>query len=86
MGWSEKGLKAIADIRIYCQNGGKITLDHFKKTNQQYRVKKETIKKAKQAFGKTTHENLNNIPAFNMGKKTPVSILLKGIQRSGYVI
>ena len=86
MGWSEKGLKAIADIRIYCQNGGKITPDHFKKTNQQYRVKKETIKKAKQAFGKTTHENLNNIPAFNMGKKTPVSILLKGIQRSGYVI
>ena len=37
------------------------------------------MKKAKETLGKTTHENLNNIPVFNMGKKTPISILLKGI-------
>ncbi len=86
MGWSKKGLKAIADIRIYCQNGGKITPNHFTKVNLQYKIKKETIKKGKEVFSKTTHEKLNNIPAFNMGKKTPISTILKGIQRSGYVI
>jgi len=86
MGWSKKGLKAIADIRIYCQNGGKITPNHFTKAKQQYKIKQETIKKGKEVFSKTTHEKLNNIPAFNMGKKTPISTILKGIQRSGYVI
>jgi hypothetical protein len=86
MGWSKKGLKTIADIRIYCQNGGKITPDHFTKVNRQYKIKKETMKKAKEAFSKTTYENLNNIPVFNVGKKTPISTLLKGIQHSGYVI
>ena len=86
MGWSKKGLKTIADIRIYCQNGGKITPNHFTKVNLQYKIKKETIKKGKEVFSKTTHEKLNNIPAFNMGKKTPISTILKGIQRSGYVI
>jgi len=86
MGWSKKGLKTIADIRIYCQNGGKITPNHFTKVNLQYKIKKEIIKKGKEVFSKTTHEKLNNIPAFNMGKKTPISTILKGIQRSGYVI
>ena len=86
MGWSKKGLKTIADIRIYCQNGGKITPNHFTKINLQYKIKKEIIKKGKEVFSKTTHEKLNNIPAFNMGKKTPISTILKGIQRSGYVI
>ena len=70
MGWSKKGLKAIADIRIYCQNGGKITPNHFTKAKQQYNIKLETIKKAKEVFSKTTYEKLNNIPVFNMGKKT----------------
>jgi hypothetical protein len=86
MGWSKKGLKAIADIRIYCQNGGKITPNHFTKAKQQYNIKLETIKKAKEVFSKTTYEKLNNIPVFNMGKKTPISTILKGIQRSGYAI
>lgn len=86
MGWSKKGLKAIADIRIYCQNGGKITPNHFTKAKQQYNIKLETIKKAKEVFSKTTYEKLNNIPVFNMGKKTPISTILKGIQQSGYAI
>ena len=66
--------------------GGIITTDHFEKAKTEYKIKKETIKKAKKSFSKTTYENLNNIPAFNIGKKTPLSVALKGIQRAGYVI
>jgi hypothetical protein len=69
MGWSKKGLKAIADIRIYCQNGGKITPNHFTKAKQQYKIKQETIKKAKEVFSKTTYEKLNNIPVLIWAKK-----------------
>ncbi|MFY9440704.1 MAG: hypothetical protein WAP28_04570, partial [Tepidanaerobacteraceae bacterium] len=68
------------------QNGGKITPNHFTKAKQQYKIKQETIKKAKEVFSKTTYEKLNKIPVFNMGKKTPILTILKGIQRSGYAI
>jgi len=40
MGWSKTGLKAIADIKIYCQNGGQITPDHFKREESPYKLKK----------------------------------------------
>jgi hypothetical protein len=86
MGWSKKGLKTMADLRIYCENGGTITTEHFTRNDPQYKINKEIIKKAKRAFGKTTYENLNNIPAFNTGKKTPASIILRAIQRGGYAI
>jgi hypothetical protein len=86
MGWSRKGLKTMTNLRVYYKNGGIITTDHFEKAETEYKIKKETIKKAKKSFSKTTFENLNNIPAFNLGKKTPLSIVLKGVQRAGYVI
>lgn len=86
MGWSRKGLKTMANLRVYYKNGGIITTDHFEKAKTEYKIKKETIKKAKKSFSKTTYENLNNIPVFNIGKKTPLSVALKGIQRAGYVI
>ena len=57
MGWSKKGLKTIADIRIYCQNGGKITPNHFTKVNLQYKIKKETIKRAKKYLVKLHMRN-----------------------------
>jgi hypothetical protein len=86
MGWSKKGLKTMADLRIYCQNGGTVTAEHLERAEPKYKIMKETIKRAKKVFGKTTYENLNNIPAFNIGKKTPTSIILKAIQRGGYAI
>jgi 1,2-phenylacetyl-CoA epoxidase catalytic subunit len=53
---------------------------YFTKAKQQYKIKQETIKKAKEVC-KTTYEKLNNIPVFNMGKKTPILTILKGIQQ-----
>jgi len=53
----QDGKNAIADIRIYCQNGGKITPNHFTKAKQQYKIKQETIKKAKEVFSKTTYRS-----------------------------
>lgn len=86
MGWSKNGLKVMTSLRVYCKNGGIITTDHFEKTEPEYKIKKETIRKAKKAFNKTTYENLSNIPAFNLGKKTPLSVALRAIQRGGYAI
>jgi hypothetical protein len=50
MGWSKKGLKTIADIRIYCQNGGEDNSKSFYKSKFTIQDKKRNHKKGQRSI------------------------------------
>lgn len=85
MGWSKKGLKAMAELRAYYCNGGRIEAKHLKRTEDCYRPSKEVFRKATKVFRDFSMEKLNNIAILRNGKVTPLFRCLKNIQNSGYV-
>jgi hypothetical protein len=53
-GWSREGLKAMAELRAYCCNGGRIETKYIKKTESIYRVTKKTLDKVSKGYRKVS--------------------------------
>lgn len=86
MGWSREGLKAMAELRAYYCNGGRIEVKHLKSAEECYRPSKKVLEKAAKAFRNFGMEKLNNIALLRYSKVTPLFRCLKTIQYSGYVL
>jgi hypothetical protein len=85
-GWSRKGLKAMAELRAYCCNGGHIETKHIKKTEASYKVTKKILDKASKSYRITSKEMIHNITVLNNGKVSQLSRALRGFRNSGYII
>ncbi|MHB8172106.1 MAG: ISLre2 family transposase [Thermincolia bacterium] len=84
MGWSKKGLKAMAKLRAYCGSGGQIELKHIKKTEACYRVTRKVLEKAAESYKRIAMENQDNVTMLARGKVVPFFKNLRVLQR-GYV-
>jgi len=85
-GWSREGLKAMAELRAYCCNGGHIETKHIKKSESTYKITKKALDKLSKVYRKASNEVLDNITALNTGKVSQLSRMLKGIKNSGFII
>ncbi|NLK34975.1 MAG: hypothetical protein GX301_05930 [Gracilibacteraceae bacterium] len=85
-GWSRKGLKAMAELRAYCCNGGHIETKHIKKTEASYKVTKKILDKVSKSYRITSKEMIHNITVLNNGKVSQLSRALRGFRNSGYII
>jgi len=85
-GWSREGLKAMAELRAYCCNGGHIETKHIKKTETSYKVTKKMLDKVSKAYNTASKEMIHNITALNNGKVSQLYRVLRGFRNSGYII
>jgi len=85
-GWSRKGLKAMAELRAYCCNGGHIETKHIKKTEASYKVTKKMLDKVSRVYRKASQEMIHNITVLNNGKVSQLSRALRGFRNSGNII
>jgi len=79
MGWSNKGLKVMAELRAYYSSGGRIGLEHLKNAEFSYEISKKIPQRVAKSFGKSL-ENLNNVTILNRGKVIPMFNCLRGLQ------
>jgi hypothetical protein len=86
VGWSREGLKAMAELRAYCCNGGHVETRHINKSESSYKITKKALDKVSKVYRKASNELLNNITVLNIGKISQLSRMLKGIKNSGYII
>ena len=75
MGWSSPGLKAMAELRAFVCNGGKLEAAHISRKNEcgqgRYTPPERVLKTAAQQFEGTTIESRGNIPILRKGKVIP---------------
>lgn len=79
MGWSRRGLQAMARLRAYCSSGGQISSEHLNKSKSPYKVTKKVMANAAKAFKSVALEKLHNIPLLRQGKNVPYFKPLKAI-------
>ena len=76
MGWSSQGLKAMAELRAFVCNGGKLEAAHISRKNEcsegRYTPPKKVLKTAAQQFEGTAIESRGNIPILRKGKVIPL--------------
>jgi hypothetical protein len=80
MGWSDKGLQIMAELRAFKGSGGKIELKHFKNASSKYRVKQSLMGKITKSFKKASNEDLGNLAILSKGKVVPMFDCLRGLQ------
>jgi len=80
MGWSRKGLKQMAELRAYCNSGGRVGLEHLQHTEVKNRVSKKLARKAASAFNKTALEKRGNVTILSKGKVIPMFHCLNGLR------
>lgn len=85
-GWSHEGLKAMAELRAYCCNGGHIETKHIKKAEATYKVPKKTMDKVSKVYRKAYEEMIHNIIVLNNGKVNQLFRTLRSVKNSGYII
>jgi len=85
-GWSREGLKAMAELRAYCCNGGHVGTKHIKKADVTYKVTKRMLDKVSAAYRKASKEIIHNITVINNGKVNQLYRALRSIKNSGYTI
>ena len=85
-GWSHEGLKAMAELRAYCCNGGHIETKHIKKAEATYKVPKKTMDKVSKVYRKAYEEIIHNIIVLNNGKVNQLFRTLRSVKNSGYII
>jgi hypothetical protein len=86
IGWSREGLKAMAELRAYCCNGGHIETKLIKKTEASYKVTKKMLDKVSKVYRKAFQEMIHNSTVLNNGKVSQLSRTLRGFRNSGYII
>ena len=85
MGWSKKGLKVMAELCAYCNNGERISLKHLQPTEPAYRPNKKLIQKAGKIFCKTAVQKAKNVTILSRGKVIPMFKCLRGLQNGNRV-
>lgn len=85
-GWSREGLKAMAELRAYCCNGGHVETKHIKKAEACYKVTKKMLNRVTKVYRKASQEMIHNITAINNGKVNQLSRALRSVRNSGYII
>lgn len=85
-GWSREGLKAMAELRAYCCNGGHVETKHIKKAEACYKVTKKMLNRVTKVYRKASQEMIHNITAINNGKINQLSRALRSVRNSGYII
>ncbi len=84
MGWSREGLRAMAELRAYSSNGGKIKIKHLKQLcKNTYSLNRTGIAKTSSVFRKT-QEQFKNVKILNQGKVIPMFKCLKGLQNGSF--
>ena len=82
MGWSEDGLTAMAGLRVYVKNGGKVRREHFSRSDEEKQTSK-LEKYAENLISSFLDFKIDNsifekkIPKY--GKVTPMSVVLKSM-------
>ena len=85
MGWSRPGLKAMAELRAFYSNGGRIELKHLRKQKSlSYKLNKKQLAKVTKLFQKNELESVKNMPVISHGKVFYMQKYLKSIQNGGY--
>jgi hypothetical protein len=85
LGWSRIGVKKMSELRIYCQNGGKVyDLVKYQKMKQEREIKEEIQKEMDRKIKRKRENytevwNSSNI-ATDMGKRTGVYHIIKSIK------
>lgn len=82
MSWSEDGLNAMAMLRVYIKNGGVVTSEHFRRSNEEKQVSKladyaDEMMKSFLDFHIDTSVFEHN--SFSQAKVTPISIIMKSL-------
>lgn len=82
MGWSEDGLKAMASLRVYVKNGGKVRREHFMRSDEEKQNSK--LEKYAQNLVSSFLDFKIDSSIFEKskpkyGKLTPMSVVLKSM-------
>jgi len=86
MGWSRPGLRAMAELRAFHSNGGKVELRHLRTQKpSHYKLNQKQLARAKKAFKNYEMGFVNNMPVLNRGKVLFIQKYLKDVRNSGYV-
>lgn len=86
MGWSRAGLKAMAELRVFCSNGGRIEIKHLRKQEQpSYKLNKKQLAKVTKLFQNYELESFKNMPVISHGKVFYMHKYLKSIRNGGYM-
>ena len=83
LGWSKEGVDQMARLRVFRANGGNVydlTLKKKQKKIREARITALNLKVAKKSWKKVSGETIDNLPAFNQGKRTQLAIMLRGIR------
>lgn len=85
MGWSRAGLTAMAELRAFTSNGGRVELKHIKANRPSiYRLNKKLLAKVAKLFQSATTEKFNNLPILSLGKVIPLHTCLRDLQNGHY--
>lgn len=85
MGWSQAGLKAMAELRAFCSNGGRVELKHLRtEKSSSYKLNKKQLAKVAKTFQNHEMDWLKNMPVLSHGKVFYLHKYLKSIQNDGY--
>lgn len=85
LGWSRTGVEKMSELRIYCQNGGKVyDLVKYQKMKQEREIKEEIQKEIDRKI-KRKRENYTDVwnssnIATDMGKRTGVYHIIKSLK------
>ena len=83
LGWSRKGVDQMARLRVFRANGGNVydlTLKKKQERIREARITELDLKVAKKSWKKVSGETIDNLPALNLGKRTQLAIMLRGIR------
>ena len=83
LGWSKEGVDQMSRLRVFKANGGNVyelTLSKKQERMREARITELDLKVSNKKWKKVSGEILDNLPALNHGKRTQLSMLLRGIR------
>src|SRR5665647_2587249 len=83
LGWSKEAVDQMARLRVFRANGGNVydlTLNKKQERIREARITELDLKVAKKSWKKVSGETIDNLPALNLGKRTQLAVMLRGIR------
>jgi hypothetical protein len=82
MGWSEDGLNAMAGLRVYMKNGGVVTREHFRRSEEERQtsqLSKYADEMMKSFLDFQIDQSIFEHRSSRQGKVTPIGIIMKSL-------
>lgn len=83
LGWSREGVDQMARLRVFSKNGGDLFDLALRKKQERIRETRAIeldLRVCRKKMRKASGETIDNLPALNSGKRTQLSLALRGIR------